>query len=173
MEVCYININVVDITINVCYNALYIKINEGDTVVVDSETGEIVGDRFAKLFFDDIEKLFILTGTERALLDLMIKDCRLGGYNSINMTPKRKKQYAEALGLKTYRSITNMLNSMCLKDVIKDKRNPEDHPYIYQINPHIIFKGNDYQRAKIIIDYTDGKRNVRAVSGKVYVEGDE
>jgi hypothetical protein len=131
-------------------------------MIKDSYTGEIIDNKFAKLFFDDIEKLFTLTGMERAILDMMIRDCKLGGSNSINMPPKRKRAYAERLGLKTYRSVTNALNNMCHKDVIKDKRT-DDVPYLFQINPHILFKGNDYQRARIIIEYSSGKRKVEVV----------
>jgi hypothetical protein len=53
---------------------------------------------------------------------------------------------------------------MCTKNVIRNLRT-EEHPYAYQINPEIIFKGNDYQRAKLIVDYSDGKRKVFACDG--------
>jgi len=130
-------------------------------MVIDEETGEVIGDKFAKLFFDDIGKLFTLTETEGKLFILMVKNCKLGGSNAINMSPKRKKEFAEILNLKTHRTITELLKRMCGKNVLKDLRDEEEHPYLYQINPEIVFKGNDYQRARIIIEYTDGKRKVK------------
>ncbi len=130
-------------------------------MVVDTDTGEIVGDRFAKMFFEDMESLFKLTGTERALFDCMIRDSKLGGKNIINMTPKIKKRIAKEIGLSTYRTISNCLISMGHKSVIQDKRS-DTHPYTWAINPNLFFKGNDYQRARILIEYSGGERNVRA-----------
>ena len=130
-------------------------------MVIDLETGEIVGDKFAKLFFDDLGKLFSMSNTELKLFMLMVRDSKLGGQNIINMSPKRKKQYAEELCIKNHRSITELLRRMVSKDILKDLRDPEEAPYKYQINPMIMFKGNDYQRAKLIISYSEGKRRVR------------
>ena len=130
-------------------------------MVVGIEDGRIVGGKFAKFFLDDISKLFSLTGSERALLDLMIRDSVIGVNNTIQMNPARKKKYAGEIGLKTYRTISNMINSMILKNILKDLRT-EDVPHKIQINPEILFKGNDYQRAKIIVEYSDGERNVKA-----------
>jgi hypothetical protein len=131
-------------------------------MVVDADTGEEIGNRFAKLFFADMEKLFELTSMESKLFFLMVRDSKIGGSNTFSMPPKRKRAYADALGLKTYRSITEMLKRMCMKDVIRDKRHPEEHPYLYQINPELVFKGTDYQRAKILVDYSGGQRKVFA-----------
>lgn len=128
-------------------------------MVVDAGTGEVVGGKFAKMFFDDISSLFGLTGTERAILDCMVRDSKLGGSNVINMTPKKKKEIAKEIGLKTYRSVSNCLISMAKYGVIKDNRQ-DDVPYKWMLNPNIFFKGNDYQRAKLLIEYSSGKRNV-------------
>jgi len=130
-------------------------------MVVDILTGEIIGERFAKMFFEDIGKLLSLTKVEIDILILMMKDIGFNAENSIDMTPKRKKAYAKIIGLKSYRSITNSLSRMVDKGVLKDLRT-DDRPYKFQINPYIFFKGNDYQRAKVIISYEDGKREVRA-----------
>ena len=133
-------------------------------MIIEEETGEIVLKNFVKVFFDDIEKLFSLTGSERALLDLMIRSISLSNKNSINMTPKRKKEYASKIGLKTYRSITNMLKNMELKNVIK-RLDPEDYPSEFTINPELMFKGNEFNQVKMIITYSEGKRKVKVVTG--------
>jgi hypothetical protein len=79
------------------------------------------------------------------------------------MPPKKKKEFASELGLKSHLQITNSLRKMVYADILK-KNNPDDRfDYNYQINPHILFKGNDYQRAKIIIEYSSGKRKVEVV----------
>jgi len=130
-------------------------------MVIDILTGEIIGERFAKMFFEDIGKLLSLTKVEINILILMIKDVDFNAENTINMTPKRKKKYAEIIGLKSYRSITNSLLRMIDKGVLKDLRT-EDCPYKFQINPYLFFKGNDYQRAKVIISYENGEREIRA-----------
>ena len=94
------------------------------------------------------------------ILLLMVKSISLGNSNSLHMSPKRKKQYAEILHLNTYRSITNALSNMCKANIIKKVRPDERFDSEYQINPEILFSGNDYQRARIIIEYSSGKRNI-------------
>jgi len=132
-------------------------------MIINEETGEIVLKNFVKVFFDDIERLFSLTGSERALLDLMIKSVSLGNRNSLNMTPKRKKEYAKKIGLKTYRSITNMLKSMENKNIIK-RLDPEEYPNEYTINPELMFKGNEFNQVKMILTYTDSGRKLKVIT---------
>ncbi len=132
-------------------------------MIVENKTGEIILKDFVKIFFDDIEKLFSLTGSERALLDLMIKSISLSNRNSINMTPKRKKEYASKIGLKTYRSVTNMLKNMELKDVIK-RLEPDEYPSQFTINPELLFKGNEFNQVKMILTYSDGKKDIKVVT---------
>ena len=134
-------------------------------MIIEKDTGEIVLKNFVKVFFDDIEKLFSLTGSERALLDLMCRTVSLSNKNSINLTPKRKKEYASQIGLKTYRSVTNMLKHMELKNVIK-RLDPEDYPNRFTINPELIFKGNEFNQVKMIITYSDGKRTLKVMTGQ-------
>jgi hypothetical protein len=118
-----------------------------------------------QLFFDDIEKLFCLTGGERALLDLMAKSLSLGNKNSLNMTPKRKKEYAEKIGLKNYRSITNMLKSMEGKHIIK-RIEPEEYPNQYTVNPELLFKGNEFKQVKMIMTYNKSGRKLEVKTGE-------
>ncbi len=131
--------------------------------VVDIDTGEIVGDKFAKLFFDDINLLFELSKKEGDLLMWMAKRMKLGNSNTVKMSPASKKVAAAQIKAKNSRNITEWLRRMVNKGVIK-KKDPENKfdPY-YVINPSLMFKGNDYQRAKVIIDYEEGKRRVAAI----------
>ncbi len=135
-------------------------------MVVDTETGEVMNSRFAKLFFDDISLLYGLSGTQMSVFVLMVKSVPLGTTNSIMMTPKRKKQFAQSLGMKTHQQVTNSLNALVSHGVIKKVNPGERFDYEFMVNPLLSFGGNDYQRAKIIIDYTDGERNVVAVVAK-------
>jgi hypothetical protein len=131
--------------------------------IIDTDTGEIIDNKFAKLFFSDIEKLFGLNRTELNVFLLMAKMSKIGGSNSINLTPEKKKIIFSKLGLKSHIQVTNAIRSLIIADIVK-KVNPRDRfDFLYQINPHILFKGNDYQRAKIIIEYSSGKRKVEVV----------
>lgn len=129
--------------------------------VIDKETGEVVGDKFAKMFFQDIERLFGLTPTERNILDLMIRDCRYG--NKINLTAKKKKEYMDILGIKVLNSISNRVRALERKDVIKRE---EEGSTTYVINPELFFKGNDYQFAQILIKYSNGSREIEVINSK-------
>lgn len=146
------------------------------SMVVDLETGEVIGGKFAKLFFGDIEKLFSLTHKQRDLLFLMVKSIGLGNVNHLIMTPKRKKEYAKIIGVTTSNSISNMLRGMEQMDVVQ-RLDKEEEPNKFTINPYLLFSGNDYQRAKIIIEYTKEGRKVKAFKNaeavKVYFEGEK
>ena len=135
-------------------------------MIFNEETGEILNDKFAKLYFDDIEKLFGLSGTDINVLLLMSKVIGMSSNQTVNMTPKRKKEFAKKLGLKTHQQVTNSLNKLVGSGVIKKKEPNERFDYNYILNPDIIFSGNDYQRVKVMIEYTNGERKVRAFSNE-------
>ena len=134
-------------------------------MIYDGETGEIIKDKFAQLYFKDIEKLFRLTTKEKDLLFLMVKSIGLGNKSSLNMTPKRKKEFAKKIGVTTSNSISNMLRSMEGKDIIK-RTEPEEYPNRYTVNPSILFSGNEYQRVKILIEYSKGGRKLKSFSSE-------
>lgn len=147
------------------YNVVAIH-NEGVAMkvkIVDVDTGEILGDRFAKLFFDDIAMLFKLTEGEGRLLLWMANKIMLGGKNIVKMSPAAKKIAAGQIGANSPRTITEWLRRMCVKGVIKKKHPDEKFDPYYIVNPCLLFKGNDFQRAKVIIDYEEGKRRVIAL----------
>lgn len=131
-------------------------------MIYDEDAGEILKDKFAQLYFKDIAKLFELNGTELKVLFLMTKAIGLGNAGSIKMHPKRKKEFAKQLGLKNYIQITNALYALIKAGVIRkvDPENKYDFEYI--INPEILFSGNDYQRAKILVEYSGGSRKIKA-----------
>ena len=131
-------------------------------MVLDVETGEVVGDKFAKLFFADIGKLFGLSGTEYSILMIMVKSIGLGNKSSLVMSPARKKEVARQLNLKRHQQVTNALHKMEAHGVVK-KAHPNDrYDYEYIVSPEILFSGNDYQRVKVLIDYSSGERKVIA-----------
>jgi len=130
-------------------------------MLLDLNTGEIIKDKYAQLYFKDLKKLFSLTTKQTQLLFLMARQIGLGNSGSINMTPKRKKEFAKELGVSTTNSISNMLRALERADVAK-RLDPEEYPNRYTLNPEIIFSGNEYQRAKILIEYSDGERRVKA-----------
>ena len=134
-------------------------------MIYDEDTGEVIKDKFAQLYFKDIEKLFRLTTKEKDLLFLMSKSIGLGNKNSLNMTPKRKKEFAKKIGVTTSNSISNMLRSMEGKDILK-RTEPEEYPNRYTINPDIVFSGNEHQRVKILIEYSEGKRKLKSFSSE-------
>lgn len=118
-------------------------------------------DKFAQMYFKDITLLFNLTIKENSLLLLMVKSIGLGNKSSIVMSPAKKKIFMKELGISTTNSISNMLRSLESKNIAK-RLEPEGSPYTFTINPDLLFAGNDYQRVKIMIDYSNGKRNLRA-----------
>ncbi len=130
-------------------------------MVVDTDTGETIGGNFMKVFFGDIQKLFGLSGTEIQVLLLMEKSLGLGHVTELQMTPARKKKYAKELGMKSHQQITNALRNLTTAGVIRKKEPGERFDYRYLVNPEIMFSGNDYQRAKIIIEYSSGERDVK------------
>ena len=131
-------------------------------MIVDQDTGEILGGKFAKMFFRDIGKLFGLSAIGYGVLMLMAKNIGLGNVSSINMNPRRKKEYAEILGC-SVRQINNQLKVMTDNNVAKITE-PDEYPNRYTINPDIIFSGNDYQRVKVLIEYSGGERSLKVFS---------
>ena len=126
--------------------------------IVDTVTGEVISNKFAKMFFEDIGRLFDLTSMQKNLLFIMARDALYS--NRINMTPARKKGYVAELGYKSQNSLNSGLKALEVANVVKRE---EDGATAYLINPEIMFKGNDYQRSKIIIKYTDGKRHINVM----------
>jgi len=131
-------------------------------MIIDIDSGEIIKSKFTKLYFNDISKLFGLNETDIKILLLMVKSIGLGNTSMIDMHPKRKKEYAKQIN-KTTRSVDNALKNLKLSGIIK-KLEPESR--VYMVNPDIIFSGNDYQRAKVIIDYSSGSRKVKAFANE-------
>jgi len=135
-------------------------------MLMDTGSGEIIGDKFAKMFFNDIGLLFGLSGTDIKLLFLMVKSVGLGNVNSLKMFPKRKKEYAAQLNLKTHIQITSSLQKMCNLGIIKKSDPTNRFDYEYIINPRLFFSGNDYQMAKILIDYEGGSKEIKVFKNK-------
>jgi len=133
-------------------------------MLMDIKNDEIIENKFAKLFFSDIQRLYGLSGQELHLLFYLIKDCRYE--NKLNLTPKKKKVIAKDFNFKSHLSITNLIHKLINKDILKKEVEDDRFDYRYLINPHILFKGNDYQRAKIIIQYSKGEREVIVVKSK-------
>ena len=129
---------------------------------MDMETGEVLKDKFAQMYFKDIEKLFSLSSTDMHILLLMVKSIGLGNCQTIEMTPKRKKEFAKKIGLKNYRNVSSSLTSMCKSGIIKKRNQEEMFDFFYTINPDIFFSGNEYQRVKVLIDYSEGSRKLKA-----------
>ena len=131
-------------------------------MVVDIDTGEIIGDKHAKMFFEEIAKLFSLKGKELQLFIYLVKEAKYK--NKLTLKPSKKKEIAKMFGFKSHLSVTNLLHGLMSKDVVR-KVDPNDKAdYDYVINPYLYFKGNDYQRAKVLMDWEDGKRNIRVFS---------
>ncbi len=147
---------------------------QGSTMIIDMDTGEELNSKFAKLFFDDIQKLYDLTGRHIAVLMMMVRSMNMSDNGIVNMTPEKKKVFAKLLGMKSHQQVTNALNALKRSDVIKKVRPNERFDYRFRINPYLLFKGNDYQRAKVLIDYEEGKRRVIAVvpdkEGKIDID---
>lgn len=119
--------------------------------------------KFVKFFIDNNDnKLLNLSGQELHLLLMLVKECKYG--NTINLTPKKKKIIAKEFGYKSHLPVTNLLHKLVNKDVIKKVDKDDKFDYNFIINPNLMFKGNDYQRAKIIIEYSSGERNVKVMS---------
>ncbi len=133
-------------------------------MTIDIETGEHLGGKFAKMYFKDMQLLLGLSGTDIRVLMLMVKAIGLGHKTEIQMTPKRKKEYASQLGLKSHLQITNALKKLSLSGVVK-KTNPNDRfDPRFMVNPEIFFAGSDYQFATVIIQYSSGVREVKSFS---------
>lgn len=132
-------------------------------MIIDNTTGEVVLDKFAMLFFDDIEKLFSLTSLQSNILMLMVKHTKMGNGNRISMTPKRKKEFVDKLGISGTVSLSNALRTMEVADVIKRE---EDGSTTFMINPSIFFKGNDYQHVQVVIKYSNGTRDIKVSTYK-------
>jgi hypothetical protein len=124
--------------------------------LIDKNTGELIDDKFAKMFFEDIGLLFSLTAMQKDLLFVMLRDCKYG--NNINMTPKRKKIYVDEIGYKSVNSLNSGLKRLENTEVVQ---RDEEGSTLYIINPNIFFKGNDYQRAIILTKYSSGKREIQ------------
>jgi len=133
-------------------------------MIYDEDAGEIVKDKFAQLYFKDISRLYDLTSVGYSLLFKMAKHIGLGNVNSINMHSRRKNEFAREIGC-SVRQINNVLKQFEEKDIAK-RLEPEEYPNKYTINPEILFSGNDYQRTKIMIEYSGGKRKVRAFANE-------
>jgi len=127
---------------------------------VDIETGELVGEKFAKMFYSDIGRLFNLSNSQTNLLLCMVRDCMYG--NKISMSPARKKLYVKELGLSSQNSLNNTLKALERASIVQ-KSDPEDNPYRYVIDPNLFFKGNDYQHAAILTTYSSGSRKVKVL----------
>ena len=131
-------------------------------MVIDKDSGEIVGQRFAKMFVEDIGALLSLRGSDiNVLLEIVRRLSYMSG-NTINLSPKIKKDIASKLGLKNHISITNSLHRLCDNGAISKNEKHDRWDYRYTVNPELFFSGNDYQRAKIIIEYSKGGRTVKA-----------
>ena len=133
-------------------------------MLYDEGTGEIVREKFAQLYFRDISRLYDLTSIGYSLLFKMAKHIGLGNVNSINMYPKRKNEFAREIGC-SVRQINNVLKQFEEKDIAR-RLEPDEYPSKYTINPEILFSGNDYQRAKIMIEYSGGERKVKAFANE-------
>jgi hypothetical protein len=131
-------------------------------MIIDIDTAEVLNDKYAKLFFGSIGDLYGLSGRQLSVLMMMVRAIGLGNKNSITMLPSRKKQFAAELGLKSHQQVTNILNTLVSHGVIRKMKPDERFDYEFVINPYIFFSGNDYQRAKVIVDFENGKRNVKA-----------
>ncbi len=129
--------------------------------IINIKTGEFESDKFCKMFFDDIGKLFKLSSAQKDLLFIMLRDCKYG--NEINMLPKRKKLYVSELNLTSQNSLNGILKKIELSGCIKKD---EEYPTKYIINPDIFFKGNDYQRTRVLISYSNGERKVKVLTPK-------
>jgi len=114
--------------------------------------GEIKKDKFMKVFFDKLSMLYGLSSGSKDLFLLMAKSIGLGNKNSLIMSPKRKKEYASTFEYKTYRTVDKHLKELELASVIR-RLDPEDEPNKYTLNPNLVFSGNDYQRAKILVEF--------------------
>lgn len=134
-------------------------------MIYDLESDEIhKADKFAQLYFKDISKLFGLSNTGYNMLMLMSKSIGLGNTNSIDMTTRRKKEFAAAMGC-TVRQINNQLKVMVDNDVAKIT-DPDVYRNRYTINPDIIFSGNEYQKVRILMEYSNGERKLKSFSSE-------
>jgi len=44
------------------------------------------------------------------------------------------------------------------------------HSNNFTINPSLFFKGNDFQHAKLLMSYSEGKRSIKAFASKAELE---
>ena len=128
--------------------------------VVNTETGEIIDNKFVKLYIEAVSNIALMTKGESAIFGVMIRDCKYG--NTINMTPKRKKIYVKELGFASQNSFNTMLKRLEQKSIVKR----EEGSTLYEINPNLVFKGNDYQHAAMLTKWEDGKIEYKVINLK-------
>ena len=106
---------------------------------------------FIKLYLEDLSRLTGLTGTQRLVLDGLMKYAQYG--NEIVISPKIKSMIIQDIGC-TNGSFKNALGVLVHKEIIQkgEKRS------IYIINPKLAFKGKSGDRAKLIISYNGSER---------------
>ena len=143
-----------------CNNIITLTQGTNMGITIDTDTGERFEGKFMKMFFSDISRLYGLNGTAKDVLFEMGRTIGLGNVNHLNMTPARKKAFAKKLGFSTYRTIDKALRELKLAGVVKIL-DPEEYPNQYTIDPQIMYSGNDYQWANILIEYSGGKRNIK------------
>lgn len=130
---------------------------------VDELTGEVVEfGAHSRMMFDDIRKIFELTKDQIKLFIEMSSDCVIGK-NSINMTPARKKDYVSKGIYGSQNALNSALKVLETKGLAK-KIEPDEKPYTYTIDPSLMFKGSEIQQASILIQYRDGKRDVKILT---------
>lgn len=109
---------------------------------------------FIKLYLDDLGKLNNLTGTQRNVLDLLMKYVKYG--NEIIITKKLKDYILNELKI-VEGSFKNALVVLVHKNIIIRKERRSN----YIINPDIAFKGTVDDRYRLIITYnSSGERKI-------------
>lgn len=120
--------------------------------IVNKETGELIDERFVKLYVEAIGKIAVMTKGESAIFGVLVRDCKYG--NIINLTPKKKKTYVKELGLSSLNSFNTMLKRLENKGIVLRE---EEGSTSYLINPKLVFKGNDYQHAALLTRWDKGE----------------
>jgi hypothetical protein len=113
--------------------------------------------KFMKLYIEDLGKLKQLTGTQRVVLDVLMKYSRYS--NDIIITKSVKRQMLDYCEVSNG-VFKNSLSTLVKKDIIR-KGNVRS---TYIINPDLAFKGKVNDKARVIIEYNELGRNVRLES---------
>lgn len=119
----------------------------------DRETG-LIEPPFIKLYLQDLARLKDLSRTERNVLDRMMYHSQYG--NEVIVTKRKREdicEYAET----SYNNLTNVIGKLIKKGLMR-----RETTGVYTLNPDIMFRGKQSDRARLIIDYyNDGTSTMK------------